>query len=160
LERYFVHQTTERATAAERQLIIDLVEELRGVSALRRELHRLLPHVGSFAGLGLLARLERSGPVRLGALADMARVDASVTSRQVSQLEKEELVERVPDPADGRSCLVGLSPAGQAQLDELRDAVVDRWAFALSGWTAEDLGALVTGLRRLSVDLETGEVTA
>ncbi len=155
-----MHQTTERATAAERQLIIDLVEELRGVSALRRELHRLLPHVGSLAGLGLLARLERSGPVRLGALAELARVDASVTSRQVSQLEKEGLVERVPDPADGRSCLVGLSPDGRAHLDRLRDSVVDRWADALSGWTPEDLRGLVTGLRRLSADIETGEVTA
>ncbi len=152
--------TAERATATERQVIIDLVEELRGVSALRRELHRLLPDVGSLAGLGLLARVERSGPVRLGALAEMARVDASVTSRQVSQLEKEGFVARVPDPADGRSCLVVLSPAGHGQLDDLRDAVVDRWAQALSGWAVEDLQGLVAGLRRLSADLETEGVSA
>jgi DNA-binding MarR family transcriptional regulator len=67
-----------------------------------------------------LARIEGAGPIRLGTLAELEGTTAATMSRVVDSLEVRSLIERVPDPLDGRASLVRLSPDGGAMLQDLR----------------------------------------
>jgi DNA-binding MarR family transcriptional regulator len=67
-----------------------------------------------------LARIEDAGPVRLGTLAELEGTTAATMSRVVDSMELRGLIERVPDPLDGRASLVRLSPDGGAMLQDLR----------------------------------------
>ena len=49
---------------------------------------------------------------RLTDLAEQAQVTKQTASLLVAALEREGLVERVPDPADGRARLIRLTPGG------------------------------------------------
>ena len=55
----------------------------------------------------LLKSLAASGPQRLTDLATCTDLDVSTVSRHVAQLHSAGLIERTPDPADGRAHLIG-----------------------------------------------------
>ncbi|QKW24668.1 MarR family transcriptional regulator [Kitasatospora sp. NA04385] len=74
----------------------------------------------TFAQQSALARIEQHGPVRLGELAALERVTAPSMTRTVASLVESGMVNRVPDPSDGRSVLVELSPEGVALLAHIR----------------------------------------
>ncbi|MFC8720545.1 MarR family winged helix-turn-helix transcriptional regulator [Kitasatospora sp. NPDC057198] len=74
----------------------------------------------TFAQQSALARIEEHGPVRLGELAALERVAAPSLTRTVASLVEAGMVNRVPDPNDGRSALVELSPEGVALLAHIR----------------------------------------
>ena len=74
-------------------------------------------------------------------------------SRHVAQLERSGLVERTPDPDDGRAQLVGLTDDGQQLLDQAFQRRRDLLESALAGWEPADiaeferlLGKFVTGV--------------
>ena len=67
-----------------------------------------------------LARIEQDGPIRLGALAELEGTTPATISRVVDSLEERSLIERVPDPLDGRASLVRLSHDGGAMLQGIR----------------------------------------
>jgi DNA-binding MarR family transcriptional regulator len=81
--------------------------------------------------------------------------DPSTVSRQVAQLVDRGLVERQPDPADGRACVLVPTEAGQEVIATLRRRRDEYLAMALSGWPADDLHQLVTLLDRFITDFET-----
>ena len=58
------------------------------------------------------ARLVIDGPHRSNALAEAAHSDPSTVSRQVAALVRIGYVERRPDPADGRACLLAATDEG------------------------------------------------
>jgi DNA-binding MarR family transcriptional regulator len=102
----------------------------------------------------LLVSLERDGEQRCSALAAHVGVDVSVASRQVAALERDGLVERRPDPRDGRAVLVGPSARGAAALARIR-ALRSGWAAeALAGWDEDDARLLGDLLERLDADLD------
>ena len=67
-----------------------------------------------------LARIEQSGPIRLGSLAELEGTTAATMSRVIDSLAQRQLIDRVPDPLDGRASLIQLSPEGGALLHGLR----------------------------------------
>jgi DNA-binding MarR family transcriptional regulator len=67
-----------------------------------------------------LATINRSGPLTPSELADLERVKRPSMTRILGGLEQEGLVERTPDPADGRSFLVAINEAGRERLAGLR----------------------------------------
>jgi DNA-binding MarR family transcriptional regulator len=101
----------------------------------------------------LLKTISHRGPLRITELASSTHLDTSTVSRHVAQLERNGLVERTPDPADGRAQLVGISPDGQEQLDEAfqrRRRVLEN---TLADWESDDvaeferlLGKFVQGI--------------
>jgi DNA-binding MarR family transcriptional regulator len=64
--------------------------------------------------LSALSTLARSGPSRLGDLAAREAVTAPTMTRIVGMLEDAGLVNRKPDPADGRAVVVEATEAGTA----------------------------------------------
>jgi DNA-binding MarR family transcriptional regulator len=127
--------------------------ELREV--LGRLARRLRAEQGtlSFAAGVVLGRLDREGPQSVSDLAASERVRPQSMAQTVKELECDGLVERRPDPNDGRRALVELTESG---LETLRAARQRR-----EGWlaraieqdlTAEEQAALTEAvelLRRL-----------
>jgi DNA-binding MarR family transcriptional regulator len=67
-----------------------------------------------------LASISRSGPLTPSELAEIERVKRPTMTRTLACLEREGLIERTPDPADGRSFLVAVNDAGRDRLARLR----------------------------------------
>ncbi len=74
----------------------------------------------------------------LGELAACLDVTPRDVTGLVDHLERDGLVERVPDPADRRSTLAHLTPAGQARVEEVWEAFTPQHALT-RGMTPEEL---------------------
>ena len=64
----------------------------------------------------LVQLTENGGLLRLRDLVDLVVLSQPGLSRKVARLEEEGLVERLPDPNDGRGVLVRMTRAGRAAL--------------------------------------------
>lgn len=67
-----------------------------------------------------LATVERHGPLTPSELAEIERIKRPTATRTLGALTEAGLVDRAPDPDDGRSALVSVSAAGREQLRRLR----------------------------------------
>jgi DNA-binding MarR family transcriptional regulator len=67
-----------------------------------------------------LATVERHGPLTPSELARIERVKRPTATRTLGVLSDAGLVDRTPDPDDGRSALVSVNPAGRERLRRLR----------------------------------------
>jgi DNA-binding MarR family transcriptional regulator len=67
-----------------------------------------------------LATIDRHGPLTPSELAEIERVKRPTVTRTLGCLDREGLIERTPDPADGRSALVSVNVAGRERLRRLR----------------------------------------
>jgi DNA-binding MarR family transcriptional regulator len=70
--------------------------------------------------VSVLFRIEKSGPIRMGVLAHLERITPASLSKVVDSLEALALVEREPDPLDGRVTLLKASDAGRDLISERR----------------------------------------
>lgn len=92
---------------------------------------------------------ERAG-VRGSELAEAFGVHKSTISRGLSTLEGLGLVERVPDPTDGRARLTALSPDATTRIEAARTQRHEELARALQDWSATDLSTFAQLLQRLN----------
>ena len=106
------------------------------------------------AGYWLLFRISTQAPMRLSELADSVALDLSTVSRQMAHLVASGLVVRVPDPEDGRACLLSLSELGRTVLESVSEARRRVLAEAVSGWTEAERQGLADGLIRLAAGLD------
>jgi DNA-binding MarR family transcriptional regulator len=79
-----------------------------------------------------LARLDRGGPATAAELARLEQISPQSMGTTLAALQERGLVERRPDPQDGRRYLLSLSPAGIDVLGQRRSARLDQLATALS----------------------------
>jgi DNA-binding MarR family transcriptional regulator len=109
------------------------------------------------AELSLLARLEQDGPCGPVALAEAEQVTPPVVCSTVAGLQRHGLVQRDPDPRDGRRVILSVTRAGQAELTARRSALSQRVAAALAeAFTPAErrqLIAVVPLLQRLAAEL-------
>ena len=146
-------ETRDRLTST----LAQLVRAGRHVSV--RAATQLYGDLPSFAW-ALLVPLERDGYQRCSTLAARAEVDISVASRQLAALERSGLVDRRPDPQDGRASLISLTPAGADALASARDLRAEWSLTSLAGWDEADARQLSGLLDRLVSDLETAGTPA
>ncbi|WP_131748906.1 MarR family transcriptional regulator [Frankia sp. Cppng1_Ct_nod] len=96
------------------------------VGRLARRIRRLFVDGGeglAFLELGILDRLDRSGPTSPGALSEGEGVTGPAIAETLRHLERLGLVERTKDPSDGRRVVVTITDDGRRSLGD-RDAVV------------------------------------
>lgn len=67
---------------------------------------------------------EEGRPMSVSAVAPMIRVPSTTWLRWVALMEEAGLIERQPDPSDGRRCWIALTRECKARLDEL---IADLW---------------------------------
>jgi DNA-binding MarR family transcriptional regulator len=129
----------------------DLATRLR--HAVVRTHRRLRQEAGADLSPTLLAALgtiSRHGPLTPSELAERERIQRPTATRLLGRLEEPGYVARTPDPHDGRSALVAVTPAGQALLEDLRHRKDAYLARRLRTLSAEDRATL----RRASDILE------
>ncbi len=91
--------------------------------------------------------------MRLSDLAAKVELDASTVSRQIKQLEDKGLVERAPDPDDGRASLIQLSNEGRRTMQAAFRRRFERIKTVLDPWSQRDKDLLQDLLTRLAADL-------
>ncbi len=92
--------------------------------------------------MGVLFRLLRCGDTPLGDLAeDLGSTPRNITGL-VDHLEKDGLVERVPDPDDRRSVRARLTEAGRGQIEAIWKQGIDHQFEMVEGFSKEDLAQL------------------
>ncbi|MFF0187773.1 MarR family winged helix-turn-helix transcriptional regulator [Streptomyces sp. NPDC005244] len=80
-----------------------------------------------------LSRLERSGPTTSSALAREAQITAQAMGATLGALRDRGLVERSPDPDDGRRVVLTVTDPGRQALRDKRNARTELLARALTG---------------------------
>jgi DNA-binding MarR family transcriptional regulator len=91
-----------------------------------------------------LARLDRGGPTTATALAKLEQISPQSMGATLAALEARGLVERRPDPEDGRRAVISVTGAGLQVLRNRRDARTEQLARALStGFTRSELNQLM-----------------
>lgn len=98
-----------------------------------RDIYAVAQETGgvSFSEVSILSRLIRSGPAVPGRLADAEHVTPQAIGSVLSSLERRGLIEREPDPADGRRVIVTISNSGRRAFEERTDLVTERLAEVL-----------------------------
>lgn len=91
---------------------------------------------------------------RLSDLAEARGYDVSTMSRRVANLVKCGLVEREPDPDDGRAQLLRLTQTGRRIVGLERTRRVNLITESLDDWSEEDRDQLARNLARLNQNLE------
>ena len=102
----------------------------------------------------LLTRLVIDGPHRSNALAEAVHSDPSTVSRQVAALVRIGYVERRPDPADGRACLLAATDEGHRVFEANRDLRNREISRITSDWDEADRQRLVELMDRFTTALE------
>lgn len=97
----------------------------------------------------MLSGLAQLGPLSAARLADEVGIDRSGASRYADRLETAGLLERSPDPSDGRATLLTLTPAGRDAVAELRDALARHLAERIADWPEGQAQALIDGIHLL-----------
>ena len=91
-----------------------------------------------------LARLDRGGPTTAAALARVEQISPQSMGATLGTLETRGLVERRPDPQDGRRVVLSVTEAGLQILRDKRGARTEQIARALStGFTPAELNLLM-----------------
>jgi DNA-binding MarR family transcriptional regulator len=124
-----------------------------GVVIMRDHINPLFARLGLQPGeFDVLATLRRSGsPYALTPteLYEAAMISSGSMTNRIDRLEKAGLVQRQPNPRDGRGTLVALSPAGLALIDEAVTGHVANQQAIVSGLTDEEQAQLSALLARL-----------
>jgi DNA-binding MarR family transcriptional regulator len=141
--------TTTRGGAA-RVREVELAARLR--LAITRTARRLRQESGTDMGpsqVAALATIERHGPLAPSELAERERIKRPTATRVLARL-----VERIPDPADGRAAIVSVSSEGRALLRRLRQRKTAYLASRMRELAPRDLEALARATEVLEAILE------
>lgn len=102
---------------------------------------------GAYKIFTTIARRER---ISQSALADLLVVDKGQLSRSVRELEQLGLIQREPDPEDGRASILSATPYGLERLEAARRPQEDTLVGALEEWPLEDIDTLTRLLHALT----------
>lgn len=136
---------------------LDVGDLTRAIESFNRYYIRL-PTVRklSFTTLSVLDTLAVGGPRRLTELVRTEQISQPGLTQLVTRLERDGLVERRPDPADGRAALVHITEAGR-EIGEARHEDRGRHLHRLvTQLTPEERQAIAAALPALSRLAELG----
>jgi DNA-binding MarR family transcriptional regulator len=118
------------------------------IGLLRRRLRQVKAERGAEGDLTLpesaaLVRLDRGGPTTSSALARQEQISPQSMGATLAALEARRLVERRPDPHDGRRAVISVTDAGKQVLRDRRNAHAELLARALAdGFTQPEIDVL------------------
>ena len=139
----------------------EVYASMRAVTSIMRA-HQILiaqldamlrPHGITFSRYEALVLLSHSheGALPLSILGERLQVHATSVTNVVDRLEAAGLVERTPNPRDGRGTLAVITPAGR-ELAREATKTFNEARFAMGSLPIEDMRVLFDVLRALRVD--------
>jgi len=120
----------------------------------RALLRRIGPHgvnTGQFPVLLML--WERDGVTQTELVTQLA-VEQPTMAGTLKRMERDGLIRRVPDPADGRQSRIQLTRRGRGLEDTLTSAARDTNGVALDGLTSAESAQLMKLVKRMIANLE------
>jgi DNA-binding MarR family transcriptional regulator len=126
------------------------IEDIAG--ALRASIGLLLRRIRQAPATGeltlpessALTRLDRGGPTTSSALAKLEQISPQSMGATLAALEARGLVDRSPDPQDGRRVVLSITDAGMEMQRTRRNARTQQLARALAGeFTDAELAQLM-----------------
>src|ERR1700739_1864345 len=87
-------------------------------------------------------------------LARFARIEQPPMAQMLARMERDGLIERTPDPADGRSSRITLTEIAEARLPDAVATLLRGNREVLRGFTDEEAGLLIALLTRLIANLD------
>lgn len=138
------------------------------VSRLGRIFDRRVEEVYAQYGLnqsqfGVLAALRRAGPpycLSPTELYNSLLISSGAMTNRLDRLEAGGYIHRIPDPEDGRSMLVALTPAGKQLIERVLRPHYDNGRRLLSALSSDEQAQLASLLRRLLLEFEDHAPTA
>lgn len=148
--------TLEALRRVEHEIATLMRRARRAVAERARSVHPALQAVGYI----VLVQVDDDGPVRGSALCETLHLDKGAVSRTLHHLIELGLVDRTPDPDDGRATLVSVSEEGRRRLRAVDADRRETLARRFAGWCARDLQDVAVVLHRYNgtfePDLEDG----
>ena len=102
----------------------------------------------------VLLTLKRDGALSQAELASIAQVERSSMAQLLNRMERDNLIDRVPDPADRRSRLISLTARASKQMPDGKLVMDGACETALKGLTNEERTQLLGFLVRIDANLE------
>ncbi|MCX4756190.1 MarR family winged helix-turn-helix transcriptional regulator [Kitasatospora purpeofusca] len=96
----------------------------------------------------VLSGLARTGPLSAADLGREIGLDRTTVTRRADRLERTGLLERRPDPADGRATLLALTADGDDIVAVTRRRLAADIETSLAGWPPADARTFACLLRR------------
>ncbi len=87
-------------------------------------------------------------------LARLARMEQPTMAQLLSRMERDEIIDRVADPADKRSRLISLTADAEKRLPKARSILFAGSEDALSGLSDGEVTQLVELLERVNANIE------
>src|SRR5579859_4723221 len=94
---------------------------------------RLRPHGFAMSQLPVLRALAERGPLSQKELARVARVEQPTMAELLARMERGGLVQREPDPEDGRATLTSLTRSARARFPKAADILLAAEREAMAG---------------------------
>lgn len=136
-----------------REHLLDEIErELTLVS--RHQLAAVAAGVLERSAYLMLSRIDATGPMTARELAGALQLEISTVTRQVAAMLRDDLVERIPDPAGGLARQISITETGAARLDADRVRYRTGLGRVLTNWPETDCADLYRLLRALNERIE------
>jgi len=104
--------------------------------------------------LPVLVALKGGKALSQAELARLAQVEQPSMAQLLNRMERDGLVERVPDPADKRSRLISLTADAARRMPKARAVMEARTRQAMAGFTEQEAAQLIELLLRLNETLD------
>jgi MarR family transcriptional regulator for hemolysin len=115
---------------------------------------RLRPLGFGVGHLPVLVALQNGKASTQRDLARFARIEQPPMAQMLARMERDGLILRTPDPADGRSSRVTLTQLAQAQMPGAVKVLLEGNREVLAGFTDKEAAQLVALLTRLIANLD------
>lgn len=102
----------------------------------------------------ILTHLHEEDDVRSSRLVEDFGIDKGAISRQISALADLGLVERIPDPEDGRATRIRLTDEARTRMEAVREHRRGRFGRRLSDWSDDDLAGFAATLQHYNESLD------
>ncbi|MCW2746235.1 MAG: transcriptional regulator, MarR family [Mycobacterium sp.] len=128
----------------------EMVVLLRRARSISEDSARMVDPTLGAAAYGLLLRIDDQGAARAKELSDFFGLDKSTISRQISLLEELGLIDREPDPLDGRARRLILTERGRERVHAARTRRRVNFRSRVDDWDRNDVALLAQLLGRLN----------
>jgi DNA-binding MarR family transcriptional regulator len=127
-----------------------LIRRVRRVIGVRaRAVHESLQP----AAYLILSHVNENGPVRASTIVEVFNLDKGAISRHVHHLIELGLVDRTPDPDDGRATLLTVTDEGARRMKDVADHRRKWLDEQLGDWSEQELTDFVRELARYNAAL-------
>jgi len=104
--------------------------------------------------LPVLVALKKRQALPQSELARIARVEQSSMAQLLNRMERDGLIERVPDPNDKRSRLISLTSAASRQMPKGKAIMDATCEIALAGFNPKEVDQLAALMARINANLQ------